>query len=73
MREFIKMSAWAYKKQNETFNGMIWNRVPKANLVGAAILNLGVYYATVHFKDGAISSLEILKRLWQHTCILPDV
>ena len=33
---------------------MIWNRVPKANLVGAAILNLGVYYATVHFKDGAI-------------------
>ena len=43
---------------------MIWNRVPKANLVGTAILNLGVYYATVHFKDGAISSLEILKRLW---------
>ena len=40
---------------------MIWNRVPKANLVGAAILNLGVYYATVHFKDGATSSLEILK------------
>ena len=40
---------------------MIWNRVPKANLVGAAILNLGVYYATARFKDGAISSLEILK------------
>ena len=45
----------------ESLNGMIWNRVPKANHVGIDILSFGVYDATTHFNDEAIASLEILK------------
>ena len=55
------MSAWAYTNKNESFNGMIWNRVPKTNHVGINILSLGVYDATAHFNDGATAALEILK------------
>ena len=40
---------------------MIWNRLPKANHLGNDIFSLGVYDAIVHFNDGAIVSLEILK------------
>ena len=40
---------------------MIWNRLPKGNHLGTDIFSLGVYDAIVHFNDGAIVSLEILK------------
>ena len=46
---------------NESFNGMIWNRVPKANHVAIGILSLGVYDAIAHFNDGAIAAYNILK------------
>ena len=49
------------QKRNESFNGMIWNRVPKTNHVDIDILTLGVYDAIAHFNDGAIASLEILE------------
>ena len=44
---------------NESFNGMIWNRVPKAT----HILTFGVYDAIAHFNYGAKASLDILKLL----------
>ena len=49
------------QNRNERFNGMIWNRVPKANHVGIDILNLGAYDAIAHFNNCATASLEILK------------
>ena len=49
------------QNRNESFNGMISNRVPKANHVCIDILGLGIDDAIAHFNDGAITSLEILK------------
>ena len=49
------------QNNNESFNGMIWNRVPKATHVGIDILSLGVYDAIAHFNDGAIAAYNILK------------
>ena len=37
---------------NELFNGMIWNRVPKATHLGLDVLSVGVYDATAHFNIG---------------------
>ena len=54
---------------------MIWNRVPKANLVGAAILNLGVYYATVHFKDFIFRNFKTTLVTYRHLtgCLNPKL
>ena len=46
---------------SESFNGVIWKRVPKVNYVLIDILSLGVYDPIAHFNDGAITSLEMLK------------
>jgi len=45
---------------NESFNGMIWNRVPKANHVGLDILSLGVYDAIAHFNIGAKAAIDTM-------------
>jgi hypothetical protein len=36
---------------NESFNGMIWNRVPKSTHVGLNILSVGVYDTIAHFNE----------------------
>ena len=41
---------------NESFNGMIWNCVPKANHVGLDILCLAVYDAISYFNDGGLAA-----------------
>ena len=46
---------------NEYFNGMIWNRVPKATHVGIHILSLGVYDAIAHFNFASKATLDVLK------------
>ena len=46
---------------NESFNGMIWNRIPKANHVALNTLTFGVYEAIAHFNMGAKASLDILE------------
>ena len=48
---------------NESFNGMIWNRVPKATHVGIDVLSLGVYDAIAHFNDGEKASLDIMEAM----------
>ena len=48
---------------NESFNGMIWNRIPKANHVALNTLSLGVYDAIAHFNMGSKASLDILEDL----------
>ena len=40
------------QKANESFNGMIWNRVPKATYIKLDVLFVGVYDAISHFNNG---------------------
>ena len=46
------------KTQNasESFNGMVWNRVPKATYVGLYVLSAGVYDAISNFYNGEKSA-----------------
>ena len=48
---------------NESFNGMVWNRVPKATHVGLNILSVGVYDAIAHFNYGEKATLDIYRLL----------
>lgn len=48
---------------NESFNGTIWNRVPKANHVGLSTLCFGVYDAIAHFNYGEKAALDTMKLL----------
>ena len=48
---------------NESFNGMIWNRVPKANHVGLDILSLAVYDAISHFNDDGVAAYNIFTHM----------
>ena len=45
------------QNQNEAFNGMVWNRIPKSTYVGADQFNLGVFDAVANFNIGR-KSLE---------------
>lgn len=38
---------------NESFNGLIWKRIPKTVFVGIVTLNIGVYDAELSFNKGA--------------------
>ena len=40
------------QNQNESLNGMIWNRFPKEVVIGSDVLKLGVYAAVAHFNTG---------------------
>ena len=48
---------------NESFNGMIWNRVPKNVHVGLPVFSLGVYDAIAHCNYGDQATLDTLKSL----------
>ena len=48
---------------NESFNAMVWNRIPKAYHVGLNKLTLGVYDAIAHFNYGEKATLDVLKSL----------
>lgn len=51
------------QNSNESFNGMIWNRVPKAHHVGLNLLSFAVYDAISHFNDGAVASVNIFDHM----------
>ena len=48
------------QNSNESFNGMVWNRVPKSYHVGLNILSVGVYDAIAHFNYGEKATLDVL-------------
>lgn len=48
------------KTQNESLNGMIWNKLPKSTILNATVLELGVYDAVAHFNTGLGASMSIL-------------
>ena len=41
------------QNQNESLNGMIWNRLPKEVFIRSEVLKLGVYDAVAHFNIGS--------------------
>lgn len=48
---------------NESFNALIWERVPKSNYVGYTQLEIGVYDAVAVFNDGRSATLDILQAM----------
>lgn len=48
---------------NESFNNIIWSRIPKNNFVGRKTLELGVYDSIITFNDGNIGRIKLLKEL----------
>ena len=48
---------------NESFHGMIWNRIPKTCFVGMNVFQLGVYDAICHFNIGTKAAVEIYKEV----------
>lgn len=51
------------QNQNESFNGMIWQRIPKAVYVGKDLLELGLFDAVAHFNMGSQTILQLFKAL----------
>jgi hypothetical protein len=49
------------QNQNESLNGMIWNRLPKEVFIGSEVLKLGVYDAVAHFNIGSQAALNVLE------------
>ena len=48
---------------NESFNNVIWSRIPKNTFVGRNTLELGVYDSLLTFNDGNIGRLKVFKEL----------
>jgi len=48
------------QNQNESLNGMIWDRLPKGVFVGPDVLHLGVYDAVAHFNVGCQAAVNVL-------------
>lgn len=44
---------------NESFNNIIWSRIPKNTFVGIDILELGVYDSVVTWNDGNIGRMKV--------------
>ena len=47
------------QNQNESFNGTIWNRIPKHRFVKLNTFEIGVYGAVAHFNVGNLASLLV--------------
>lgn len=50
------------QNNNESFNGMIWQRIPKDRYVDASTMDIGVASATIAFNDGMIGLANVMKR-----------
>ena len=51
------------QNQNESFNGLIWQRIPKEVFVGKDLLELGLFDAVAHFNMGSQSALQLHEAL----------
>ena len=51
------------QNQNESLNGMVWQRIPKEVYVGSETLQLGLYDAVAHFNIGSITVIELFQAL----------
>lgn len=53
---------------NESFNSVVWSKIPKNTFVRLNTLKLGVYDAVLSFNDGFYSKLDIYKKLGLTFC-----
>lgn len=53
---------------NESFNNVVWSRVPKNVFVGRKTLEIGVFDAILTFNDGNVGRLHVLKELGVSDC-----
>ena len=51
------------QNQNESYNGTLWERLPKSTYVGIDKLRLGVYDSIVNFNDGHQGTIDMFTRL----------
>ena len=51
------------QNQNESLNGMVWQRIPKEIYVGRETLELGLYDAVSYFNIGSISIIKLFQAL----------
>ena len=51
------------RNQNESYNGMIWHRIPKTILISSTTFDIGVYDAAAHFNPGNMATLEIFDEI----------
>lgn len=51
---------------NESFNNVVWSRIPKNVFVGRSVLELGVFDAVLTFNDGYSGRLKVLEYLGIH-------
>ena len=51
------------QNQNESLNGMVWQRIPKEVFVGKETLEFGLYDAIAHFNMGAKTVLLVYEAL----------
>ena len=51
------------QNQNESFNSMIWDRIPKTRYVSLTLLELGVYDAVANFNIGKKASVLIYEKM----------
>lgn len=51
------------QNQNESFNSLIWERLPKATYVSLTNMKLGSYDAVAHFNMGKKSSILVFEKL----------
>ena len=56
------------QNQNESLNGMIWNRLPKPVFVHSDVLHLGVYDTISHFNIGASAANKTLEKMGISPC-----
>ena len=62
-QELAKCLHGMTQNQNESFNPMIWERVPKFRYCSFNKLQFGVYDSVANFNDGRQASLDILKKV----------
>ena len=55
------------QNQNESFNGIIWQRIPEDVCVNAATFEMGVYDALSHFNLGNIATVNIYNYFGFHS------
>ena len=65
-KELAKCLHGKTQNQNESYNAMIWERVPKITYVGIDKLELATYDATANFNDGRQATIDMYKQLKIH-------
>jgi len=56
------------QNQNESFNNIIWSKIPKNTFIRLRTLKIGVYEAVLSFNEGHLGKLALYKELGLKLC-----